>query len=45
MEVSIMVQRLCFYERTRIKAMCEAQLCVAVITDRLGRDRPPVHQE
>ncbi|MCQ3808064.1 MAG: helix-turn-helix domain-containing protein [Acidimicrobiia bacterium] len=40
-----MAQRLCFDERTRIEAMCEAQLSVAVIAERLGRDRSAVHRE
>ncbi len=40
-----MVQRLCFDERTRINAMREAQLSVAVIAERLGRDRSTVYQE
>nr|MCQ3814600.1 helix-turn-helix domain-containing protein [Acidimicrobiia bacterium] len=45
MEVSIMVQRLCFDERTRIEVMCEAQLSVAVIAKRLGRHRSTVYRE
>ena len=40
-----MVQRLCFDERTRIEAMCEAQLSVAVIAKRLGRHRSTVYRE
>ena len=34
-----MVQRLCFDERTRIEAMREAQMSVAVIAERLGCGR------
>ena len=40
-----MVQRLCFDERTRIEAMRETQLSVAVIAERLGRDRSTVYRE
>ncbi|MCQ3814080.1 MAG: helix-turn-helix domain-containing protein [Acidimicrobiia bacterium] len=39
-----MAQRLCFDEQTRIEVMCEAQLSVAVVADRLGRDRSTMHR-
>ncbi|MCQ3807889.1 MAG: helix-turn-helix domain-containing protein [Acidimicrobiia bacterium] len=40
-----MAQRLCFGERSRIEAMCEAQLSIAVIAGRAGRGRSTVHRE